>query len=81
MLPPSPVEVPSPRLPKRQCSIGLLSVFGGGVLLNSGWSAMREASLSTCSLSSLAQALNIDDDQVLRLAKLDQNPEGDQESG
>jgi hypothetical protein len=33
------------------------------------------------SLSSLAQAMNIDEDQVLRLADPDQNPEGDQELG
>jgi len=42
---------------------------------------VREALAIDVSLSSLAQALNIDEDQVLRLADLDQDPDGDQVPG
>lgn len=42
---------------------------------------VREALTIDVSLSSLAQALNIDEDQVLRLAQPDQDPDGDQEPG
>ena len=42
---------------------------------------VREAVAIDVSLSSLAQALNIDEDQVLALAEPDPDPDGDQESG
>ena len=43
--------------------------------------SVRKALTIELSLSSLAQALNIDEDQVLRLAEPDQDPEDDQEPG
>ena len=43
--------------------------------------SVREALTIDVPLSSLAQALNIDEDQVLRLAEPDQDPDIDQEPG
>lgn len=43
--------------------------------------SVREALTIDVSLSSLAQALKVDEDQVLRLAEPDQDSGSDQESG
>jgi hypothetical protein len=42
---------------------------------------VREALTIDVSLSALAQALDIDEDQVLRLAEPSDNPESDREPG